>query len=339
MLKGMHIVWILAGLLALGGALGAAAQEAESCLFAPAVDAPLYAAPVFDVTQQVGVVRAGVSYAVTLQAPDYVYIQLDHAYGGYVARSQGALSGACGMNIPVDSAPIQSHPTLCVLVTFDAPVAVYGEPALLTQTDSLLPNAAYAVIRQSATGYYVYLGPNSGGWVSAGAGAVSGNCAALPSEPPASTATARANARVWSAPDVHSGTVLATLTPGSAVTITAGPVRGPISYSSDVQGDWYQISQGDLTGWVWSERLSPSAPPPAYQRAVALENARVWSYPDVQQGAVVAALAPGAALDIVAGPVAGPIRYDTPAVGQWYQVSQGGSVLGWVWSGRLSFTE
>jgi hypothetical protein len=115
-------------------------------------------------------------------------------------------------------------------------------------------------------------------------------------------------------------------------------VRGPISYSSDIEGDWYQVRWDTITGWVWSEWISlinsPSAP---YSTALALQNARAWMQPNVKTGHMLVAIPAGTPLQIIAGPVSGPIRYDTDSTGDWYQVSLNGTVLGWVWAERLSF--
>jgi hypothetical protein len=52
---------------------------------------------------------------------------------------------------------------------------------------------------------------------------------------------------------------------------------------------------------------------------------------------MLVAIPAGTPLQIIAGPVSGPIRYDTDSTGDWYQVSLNGTVLGWVWAERLSF--
>lgn len=336
---GAVLCMILAGTLVPPGPVSA--QEAEACWFTPAHDAVLFAAPVFTVIQQIAVVQEGARYAVWGQAPEYLWIQYDVETHGYVKRNQGTLSGTCAMNIPVISAPLMAHPTLCVLNTPVQPVPLFADAALQIHVDTLRANASYAVVQQSGTSYYVYLDEYTGGWVAANAGTVSGACEMLPAEPmlPAGTAIALENARLWSAPDVYQGAVLVTLETGSQVAILAGPVSGPISYSSDVEGEWYRVRWGTVTGWAWSERLTiMTGPTDPYRAAVALQNARAWSHPDVKTGTMLAPIPAGTRLQTIAGPVRGPIRYDTDATGDWYQVSVNGTVLGWVWDQRLSFS-
>jgi len=316
------------------------AQTPEECWFTPAHDTVLFAAPVFTVTQQIGVARGGESYAVTAQAPDYLLIGLDAETQGYVKRNQGTLSGTCQMNIPVISVPLAAHPTLCVLNTAAQPVPLFVESTLQTQHDTLPANASYALIQKAGASYYVYVDEYSGGWVSTSAGTISGACDVLPGEPMIYTATAIAlqHARLWSAPDIYQGTVLVTLEPGTQVAILAGPVRGPISYSSALAGDWYQARWNSVVGWVWSERVTfTSESPVPDDTALALPNARAWSQPNVKTGQMLVAIPAGISLQIIAGPVSGPIRYDTDATGDWYQVSLNGTVLGWVWVDRLAF--
>jgi len=53
------------------------AQTDENCWFTPTGDIALYAAPVLDTTQQIGVARAAVKYEVLQQAPESLNIKID----------------------------------------------------------------------------------------------------------------------------------------------------------------------------------------------------------------------------------------------------------------------
>ena len=68
----------------------------------------------------------------------------------------------------------------------------------------------------------------------------------------------RANARLWSQPDVRSGQILTTLEEGIAVSVLAGPVAGPIRLDTADRGNWLQVRVPDTSesGWVWAERLA-----------------------------------------------------------------------------------
>jgi hypothetical protein len=121
------------------------------------------------------------------------------------------------------------------------------------------------------------------------------------------------------------------------VTITGGAVEGRIRFDTVETGAWYPVLYGDVSGWVWSERLDFDALPPIEtDEAIALENARIWSYPDVTIGAIHHNLPQRAVVEIIGGPVTGRIRLDTSAIGVWYQVRYG-TVTGWVWEERLRF--
>ncbi len=73
--------------------------------------------------------------------------------------------------------------------------------------------------------------------------------------------------------------------------------------------------------------------------AIAGENTRVWSEPNVKQGHVIMPLSTGTRVQIVGGPARGPIRYDSDIEDIWYQIQLPGqnSPLGWVWGARLIF--
>ncbi len=332
----MKINLLIVSFLMITFAYGSASAQTDNCWFTPTEDTTLYAAPVFDMTQQSGMVVPDESYEVLQQAPEYLYIERSDGRRGFVERDRGILSGTCGMNVPTVSAPLHTYPTLCVLTTPEEAIPLYIEAARRTQKDTLLPNANYAVIRQIGASYYVYIDRYDGGWISEDIGSLDGQCSDLPGQMP-SVAVTLENARVWSTPDVHNGVLLATLTPNSQVTVLDGPTSGPVLFTStDIQGDWYQVSQGDVIGWVWSERLMLAALVPASGWAAALDETRAWSHPDVRVGVVQSNISAGTRLRLTAGPVSGPIRYDTDANGDWYQVSdQEGTVLGWVWAGRL----
>lgn len=340
--RGKTTLWVIIVLwIVFGGAFVPEPVHAQTddCWFTPAYNTALFAAPIFTVTQQSGALQGGMTYAVKGQAPDYLLVQVDANTQGYVKRDQGALAGTCGMNIPVISAPLIAYPTLCVLQTPTQPVALFADAALQTPAGTLPANASYAVVQETANSVYIYINALAGGWVSAAAGTMNGACDMLPTEPPvvAGTALARANARLWSAPDVYQGTVLTALEPNTPVMVLSGPVQGPISYQSMLTGDWYQVRSGNTTGWVWAERLSITNTRPPVGTATTLENARLWSVPNVYQGAVLISLEPDALVTMLSGPVRGPISYQSDLAGDWYQV-QSGITTGWVWGERLSFS-
>jgi hypothetical protein len=314
----------------------AAAQD--DCTFTGTLDVtPLYTAPLTDPTQQADTILSGVSYPVTLRAYEHFYIELDNAHGGWVDRRSGITEGACDA-VPLDETPLTDYPTVCA-VTLGAETTLYAGSALAVEKDAI-PAGVYVVTMRTDTAYNVRLGHAYGGWIASSDGQLKPNCDRVPPEP-YRTATALDNARVWSAPDVASGSALYTLEPGQRVLVVAGPVRGPIRFDTDDQGDWYQVYvDGQASGWVWSERLTlstePPPPPNGSPTGTTQPNARLWSAPTVRTGELLVFLDEGTPVTVNAGPVRGPIRYDTDHQGDWYHVTTDGGLSGWVWSERLT---
>lgn len=72
-------------------------------------------------------------------------------------------------------------------------------------------------------------------------------------------AFAKADARLWTAPNVQSSKKFKALKAGQELVVIAGPLYGSISSDTASQGDWYQVEVGQGTaiyGWIWSRGLS-----------------------------------------------------------------------------------
>lgn len=339
------IASLLAGLILALGALpgGAAPARAQGdCIFTGALETLiLYHAPLTTPSQQKDALPGGVGFRVTLQREEHYYIAVDDAYGGWVDRRSGGVSGDCA-GVPVDTTPLTDFDTLCFFTSPQA-AQLYHEARRTNPQGTIQPGQPYAVTLQTFDAYHLQLDHAFGGWVAAADGQVAGDCASVPVEYPAQIATALDNARAWSAPDVRSGAMVTTFAPGTQLIVLAGPVSGPIRFDTADTGNWFQVRAvnvaGGATGWVWENRLR-FAPPagPGGPTAVALANARVWSQPDVHAGAWIASLAEGSEVRILGGPVVGPIRYDTPDTGNWYLIAQNATgITGWVWRERLAF--
>jgi hypothetical protein len=335
---------LLASLILAPGALpGAVPASAQGdCTFTGALETLiLYHAPLTTPTQQKDALPGGVGFRLTLQRAEHYYVAVDDAYGGWVDRRSGGLSGDCA-GVPVDTAPLTDYEALCFFTSPQA-AQLFHESRRANPKETIQPGQAYPVTLQTFDAYHLQLDHAFGGWVAAADGQVSGNCAGVPTEYPAQIATALENARAWSAPDVRSGDVVTTFAPGTQLMVLAGPVTGPIRLDTADTGNWFQVravnAAGGATGWVWENRLRFSPPPgPGGPTAVALANARVWSLPDVHTGAWIASLVEGSAVRILGGPVTGPIRYDTTDTGNWYRIAQDATgITGWVWRERLIF--
>jgi hypothetical protein len=328
-------------LIALTPAHAAQSAVQTNCTFSGTLDELVYYfAPLTDPSQQKGVAPGGVPYPVLKQSGEHFLIQLDQSgYGGWVDRRSGILGGDCSQ-VPVDDTPLSGYDTLCFFTSAGTP-PLYAESNLITPQGNAQANTPYVVTLKSATSYLLRLDHAFGVWVAAGTGQLSGfGCNTLPVEYVAAQATALANARMWSAPDVKTGVRTVDLAAGTLVTVIGGPVRGPIRFDTDDQGNWYQVRRNmdGQTGWVWEQRLAFTDPPDPGVTATVLANARAWSEPNVRMGGVLANLAEGSQVVILEGPVNGPIRYDTNDRGDWYLVQQTAThITGWVWVERLAF--
>lgn len=99
--------------------------------------------------------------------------------------------------------------------------------------------------------YWVYQG-GTAGWVASDRLVVMGNRAGLATI----AATASANGRMWSVPDVWVGHLVGQLEEGEPVNVIRGPVDGTAPPQAADGGAWYQVLRGNGdTGWLWIERL------------------------------------------------------------------------------------
>lgn len=337
-LSAVALVLLLASAVLPGAAQPPVAAQAACTFAATVADAPLYLAPITTPGQQKDTLPVGVAYPVIARSDAHYYIALDDAYGGWVDRRSGVLSGDCDA-VPVDPRPLTDYPTICA-VTLAGPVPAYFDASLTQPREDLLAGT-YIAVRRAPRAVLVQLGDAMGVWLAQASVSFSGACESLPVEG-ANRALAGENARVWTQPSVRSGEVMYTLPVGANVLIVAGPVTGPIRNDTSDQGEWVQVVWGPYApGWVWLPRLTlldddDPAAPPVTGSAIAGANTRLWTQPSVRTGSVLAAVSQGAVVRVLAGPVRGPIRYDTDDQDDWYQVAWG-DTIGWVWVERITF--
>ena len=324
-------------LLGTGTALASSPSQTGNCTFTTSLDfVPVYAAPLTDGNQLVDYIPNGATYPVLAQNGMHFMLTLD-GLEVWVDRRSGSLAGNCD-SVPVDTRTLSDFPTICILTT-SSEMLVFAELELLTPMGTLSPGTEIPVSQEYAGRYYVLLDSARGAWTDGVGGDFSGRCTDLMPGLPTNAAITTSETRIWTEPNVAIGQVVTTLDSGVAVNIVSPPVPGQILYDSDVIGIWYRISVGDGSsgpvGWVWSARLLTMATPQTPVRTgITLDNARLWSAPDVRQGGVILDVTPGTVVTIIAGPVSGPIRYDNFTTGNWYQIHTDG-FTGWIWEGRL----
>jgi hypothetical protein len=221
------------------GMQSVAAQQA--CQFVIVTDqAPLYNAPLPHISQQTGVLARNAVYPVLQTTPVYldslVLLSGTERGDAWALRRHGELKGDCA-RVPIDETPVAAYPAVCTFTI----------AASANDVSRTLP-----VIGFENGAYLLWLDHARSEWADSDTGKLGGAC--LADEP---TATARANARLWSSPDVGTGSRLATLPLNTPMTVLAGPVRGAIRTDIVANGDWYRVvDAAGRIGWVWSERLT-----------------------------------------------------------------------------------
>jgi hypothetical protein len=314
---------------------GMAQAQGNDCRFTGTLKTlALYHAPLTHQTQIKDQLPGGTAYQVMASRGEHFLIAVDDAYGGWVDRRSGRLSGACD-SVSVDSTPLVDFPTLCL---FESQQAIPGFADARLSSPSPLgsvpANTPLLIGSRTNVTYEIIFDHAASVWVAANTGQAYGaGCLAA-----GRVAYVSTEARLWSHPDVRIGRVLATLAADSEVTINSPFLTGPIRFDTDATGIWVPVRQGNLNGWVWQERLtfSPSLPPINARWAYTRANARLWSQPDVHSGQLLTTLDEWIAVTVLDGPAPGPIRFDTAEQGDWLQVRvRDTNETGWVWAERL----
>lgn len=316
----------------------------EACVFIVTVDVTGgFSQPVTDPAFQVASVQGGLSYQVLRSAQQHFLVQ--YTVGGdgvWLDRRSGYIEGNC-LNIPVDETPLTDYDSLCFFSS-STEVSVYNDASLSTiktPLGNLPPNREVLVTVQDEDAYFLHFDHAMGGWVAKNSGVVRGDCENLSVPDNHSTGlhgTALDNTRLWSEPNVQTGVVVADVVAGTTLIIDDGPRLGPIRTDTQDQGHFYFVRiDGDTTsGWIWSARLLTGYVDPTQNvHAVVLDNARLWSLPDVTTGEITQDIPAGTSVTIEDGPQLGRIRVDTNDMGYWYFVSIDSGISGWIWSERL----
>lgn len=336
------IITILISAIAVPTATANSPTQQESCVFIVTVDVTRgFSQPVTDPAFEIASVQGGLSYPVLRRAQQHFYVQYTISGDGlWLDRRSGYVEGNC-LDIPVDERPLTDYEELCFFTPADH-TPFFTDSQLTQQMVDLSSDREILVTGQTENAYFLYLDHAMGGWVAVNSGTVRGDCGNLSHHDDWTglRGTALDNARLWSEPNVQTGTILADITAGTALIIEDGPRMGPIRTDTDDRGHFYLVRvEGQTTsGWIWSARLLPSDGDPTNGgRAMALENARLWSEPDVTLGTVTSDLAVGTVVTIQGQPQLGRIRTDTDDMGYWYLVTvEGTSTTGWIWSERLT---
>ncbi len=235
------------------------------------------------------------------------------------------------------TAMAQSHDPITSNCWFTADQNTIGyQDETLTEQHPAVPTMragdSFQVTDMSGSAALLAVDHAMGFWVDTRNGTFSGDCSNINAYQPENVRVL-ANTRLWSQPDVVSGSVTRDITQGTTVTIIGGTVVGRIRYGSPVTATWYPVTIDNQTGWVWAERLDFESSPMLITDAIALENARLWSQPDVVSGSVLVDIPINTSMDIIGGPTVGMIQYNG-LTGVWYQVEVD-SQIGWVWERRI----
>lgn len=301
--------------------------------------APVYSAPLSDGSQLITYASVGFSYPVLMQNGIHYQIQID-GQTAWVDRRSGVVNREC-TDISMDTTPLSDFETVCMMTT-TREVYTFTDQTRQTQMDLLPANTSLPITQFGVASFYVLLDSARGGWLSDDAGVITGDCERVPQAGASNLVITNAETNVWSQPDVTIGDIVQTLDANTQLMLVSPPVRGAIRVDTDDVGEWYFVAlnnQSSPIGWVWIGRLEfvdLDDLPTGDMTATALNNARLWSLPDVRSGVVIAPITYGTQLTVIGDSVQGAIRYDTDDLGEWYQVRVG-ALIGWIWAGRLQF--
>lgn len=338
----MKIVLLFVGLVAALIPLTGVHAQADACEYIVEDNViPLYSAPLNIASLQIDVLQVGNTYTVEKRAERYLYVSGEEVEGWIHGLSLGGRTeGECS-SLPEDARLLTEYPPVCFFTPVEA-MRVYNDPSLTEQHHAfdLQGGQSYPVVFEHEASFFAYIDDAAGGWVSGDAGFLSGSCDELPQQDSyQQEAVALENARLWSQPNVRIGTVIADVAPETGLYVISGPVQGPIRVDTDDLGQWFYVSTGEQSGWLWEARFEfKEVSGDESESVLALENARLWSLPNVQQGSLIAFVNPGSEVLILQGPVNGPIRFDTIDTGDWYFVEVG-TMRGWIWEGRLALDD
>lgn len=131
------------------------------------------------------------------------------------------------------------------------------------------------------------------------------------------------NVRLWTEPDVKTGSNLIEIPYGAVVTITGEAVVGSIRLDADDKGFWYPVRFRKDEGWIWEEQLNLEA---ESIQAYTTDTIRLWTIPDVLNGFVIQDLPSYEPVNIVGYFPEGCILENAPLLDEWYQVAVGDEV-------------
>ena len=246
------------------------------------------------------------------------------------------------------SATVQPSPTLaptlapvpagsCVFHTDLERVPLSGAPLsniLEIAETTLTPSVAYPIL-QSHFEHFNIVVDDSAGWVDRRAGTLDGDCASIPEDETSLRDYAtlcwfasNVNQPTYGDPDDDSIRIASVEAGHSYVVLQRHPDGFYLLYYDHAFSAWVDANAGQLSGDC-DDLTSPGA---------IIAEARVWSEPNVNTGAVLATLSAGTDVRIVSQPTRGPIRLDTGEEGDWHRVqTTDRDVTGWVWVGVLAF--
>lgn len=96
--------------------------------------------------------------------------------------------------------------------------------------------------------------------------------------------------------------------------------------STAMSGAYVDVNSGKLEGHCFG----------TMQLATTLDNARLWTEPDVTSGEIITTLDVGTIVGIMGEPISGRLQYDSDLMGDWVEVRTGSMETGWIWIERLS---
>jgi hypothetical protein len=304
---------------------GAFTQDADTCRVQPIWDTmPIFAIPLEAYGMEIAYVPNGTEYEVLMirdmlggledgyEMPMYL-IQVDADTTGWTAYFTASLIGDCD-DIPRDTSPRDAYEGICYALNADGnTIAV-----LTSRVNGIEPYCGHAMARVAPLDEIEIVEP----------------CETLPFRPAVISTTV--STRLHRDPSEQSE-VLAAL--DAAVSVLAIEASSQTSAANR----WFRVlTQDGMDGWIPAANTEPSAVGwEAIGTGTLAARTNLWTTPDVTRGRVFTSVSEATGVNVLYGPVTGPIRRESELTGAWYFVSieTHEFMRWWVWEGNLTIDD
>lgn len=251
----------------------------------------------------------------------------------------GLMGLLCGMMLIYGFAsPTQAQSVTCNLINYQDAMIVFFAPvhAHAQIKETLGKNEPYVMVGASGGFFEIEYDGGEHGWIDYHTRIMNGGCTpyidnpspALPLSdfPTVCTYTITETLTGYSDREltqVHGG--FGSYPAGTYAVVVLHENAIELEGSGDMSGGYVEANRGTLNGHCDG----------TLQLATVLDNARLWTEPDVITGEIISTLNIGTEVGIISEPVRGRLQYASDLMGDWVEVRTGSTVTGWIWIERL----